>query len=63
MPPWCDNFDDESFARAQTGHLAGARVYVTVNVTLSGMRCNAPAPDSSRVDLAHAFIIQDWGLM
>ena len=30
-----DNFDDESFARAcRQAHLAGARVYVTVNVVV-----------------------------
>ena len=60
------NFDDESFAAAcRRAHLAGARVYVTVNVAVS----TAELPRV--LDLvrrawslgADAFIIQDWGLM
>ena len=60
------NFDDESFAAAcRRAHLAGTRVYVTVNVAVS-------TEEMPRVlDLvrrawelgADAFIIQDWGLM
>ena len=60
------NFDDESFSAAcRRAHLAGARVYVTVNVAVSTeelprvlelVRC-------AWVLGADAFIIQDWGLM
>ena len=60
------NFDDESFSAAcRRAHLAGARVYVTVNVAIS-------TDEMPRVlELvrrawglgADAFIIQDWGLM
>lgn len=59
------NFSNESFEQAcRTAHLAGARVYVTVNIVIK---------DSEMVDAlelvrtcaelgADAFIIQDWGL-
>ncbi len=60
------NFDDESFSAAcRRAHLAGARVYVTVNVAVSTeelprvlklVRCAWELG-------ADAFIIQDWGLM
>ena len=60
-----DNFTDESFAAAcRAAHLAGARVYVTVNIVIKDAemvdalelirRCAALGAD--------AFIIQDWGL-
>ena len=60
-----DNFTDETFAEAcRAAHLAGARVYVTVNIVIK---------DEEMVDAlelvrrcarlgADAFIIQDWGL-
>ena len=60
-----DNFTDESFEKAcRSAHLAGARVYVTVNIVIK---------DEEMVDAlslvrrcaqlgADAFIIQDWGL-
>ena len=60
-----DNFDDASFEQAcRQAHLAGARVYVTVNIVIKDFempealelvrRCAALGAD--------AFIIQDWGL-
>ena len=60
-----DNFTDESFAAAcRAAHLAGVRVYVTVNIVIKDAemvdahelirRCAALGAD--------AFIIQDWGL-
>ncbi|MBE6469267.1 MAG: U32 family peptidase [Coriobacteriaceae bacterium] len=60
-----ENFTDESFAEAcRIAHLAGARVYVTVNIVIKDeemadalelvRRCAALGAD--------AFIIQDWGL-
>ena len=60
-----DNFTDETFAEAcRAAHLAGTRVYVTVNIVIK---------DEEMVDAlelvrrcarlgADAFIIQDWGL-
>lgn len=59
------NFTDETFAEAcRAAHLAGARVYVTVNIVIKDSemtealelvrRCSALGAD--------AFIIQDWGL-
>ncbi len=60
-----DNFTDETFEEAcRAAHLAGARVYVTVNIVIK---------DEEMVDAislvrrcaqlgADAFIIQDWGL-
>ena len=59
------NFTDESFASAcRTAHLAGTRVYVTVNIVIKDAemvealelvrRCTELGAD--------AFIIQDWGL-
>ena len=60
-----DNFTDESFeAACRAAHLAGARVYVTVNIVIKDeevvealelvRRCTQLGAD--------AFIIQDWGL-
>lgn len=61
-----DNFDDESFAAAcRRAHLAGTRVYVTVNVAVS----TAEMPRVLELVRrawglgADAFIIQDWGLL
>ena len=60
-----ENFTDESFAAAcHAAHLAGARVYVTVNIVIK----DAELPRALEVvrhctELgADAFIIQDWGL-
>lgn len=60
-----DNFNDETFeAACRMAHLAGTRVYVTVNIVIKDeemanaleliRRCAALGAD--------AFIIQDWGL-
>ena len=60
------NFDDESFAAAcRRAHLAGARVYVTVNVAVSTKELPRVLGLVLRAwELgADAFIIQDWGLM
>lgn len=60
------NFDDESFAAAcRRAHLAGARVYVTVNVAVSTEEMPRVLELVRRAwELgADAFIIQDWGLM
>ena len=60
------NFDDESFAAAcRRAHLAGARVYVTVNVAISTEEMPRVLELVRRAwGLgADAFIIQDWGLM
>ena len=60
------NFDDESFAAAcRRAHLAGARVYVTVNVAVSTEELPRVLELVRRAwGLgADAFIIQDWGLM
>ena len=60
------NFDDESFAAAcRRAHLAGARVYVTVNVAVSTEEMPRVLELVRRAwGLgADAFIIQDWGLM
>ena len=60
------NFDDESFAAAcRRAHLAGARVYVTVNVAVSTEELPSVLELVRRAwGLgADAFIIQDWGLM
>ena len=60
------NFDDESFAAAcRRAHLAGARVYVTVNVAISTEEMPRVLELVRRAwELgADAFIIQDWGLM
>ena len=61
-----DNFDDESFARAcRQAHLAGARVYVTVNVVVKWDEMQRVLRLIRRAWTlgADAFIIQDWGLM
>lgn len=61
-----DNFDDESFARAcRQAHLAGARVYVTVNVVVKWDEMQRVLRLIRRAWVlgADAFIIQDWGLM
>ena len=59
------NFTDETFAEAcRAAHLAGTRVYVTVNIVIKQSEM------SSALELvrkcaalgADAFIIQDWGL-
>ncbi|MDO4437184.1 MAG: DUF3656 domain-containing protein [Coriobacteriaceae bacterium] len=59
------NFTDESFAAAcRAAHLAGSRVYVTVNIVIK----DEEMPEAlALVDRcwklgADAFIIQDWGL-
>ncbi len=60
------NFDDESFSAAcRRAHLAGARVYVTVNVAISTEEMPRVLELVRRAWLlgADAFIIQDWGLM
>ena len=60
------NFDDESFAAAcRRAHLAGARVYVTVNVAVSTEEMSRVLELVRRAWQlgADAFIIQDWGLM
>lgn len=60
-----DNFTDESFeAACRAAHLAGSRVYVTVNIVI---RDEEMSEALSLVDRcwrlgADAFIIQDWGL-
>ncbi|MBE5023651.1 U32 family peptidase [Olsenella sp. DSM 107455] len=60
------NFDDESFSAAcRRAHLAGSRVYVTVNVAVSSEELPRVLELVRRAwGLgADAFIIQDWGLM
>lgn len=60
-----DNFTDESFeAACRAAHLAGSRVYVTVNIAIKDEEMSEAL---SLVDRcwrlgADAFIIQDWGL-
>lgn len=61
-----DNLDDESFALAcRMAHLAGSRVYVTVNILIR----EDELADALRLvhDCAQAgadaFIVQDWGLL
>lgn len=60
-----DNFTDESFeAACRAAHLAGSRVYVTVNIVIKDEEMSEAR---SLVDRcwrlgADAFIIQDWGL-
>ena len=60
-----DNFTDETFGTAcRAAHLAGARVYVTVNIVIKD---DEMAEALELVDRcwrlgADAFIIQDWGL-
>lgn len=60
-----DNFTDEAFGAAcRAAHLAGSRVYVTVNIVIKDEEMGEAL---SLVDRcwklgADAFIIQDWGL-
>ncbi|WP_270254556.1 U32 family peptidase [Collinsella intestinalis] len=60
-----DNFTDETFeAACRAAHLAGSRVYVTVNIVIKDEEMSVAL---SLVDRcwrlgADAFIIQDWGL-
>ncbi len=60
-----ENFTDESFAAAcRMAHVAGARVYVTVNIAIKDTEM-ADALELIRSCArlgADAFIIQDWGL-
>lgn len=60
-----DNFTDEAFeAACRAAHLAGARVYVTVNVVIKDAEMADALALVSRCWAlgADAFIIQDWGL-
>lgn len=60
-----DNFDDASFEQAcRQAHLAGARVYVTVNIVIKQREMAAALELVRRCAMlgADAFIIQDWGL-
>ena len=60
-----DNFTDETFAAAcRSAHLAGARVYVTVNIVIKDEEMPAALELVRRAAIlgADAFIIQDWGL-
>lgn len=60
-----DNFDDASFQKAcQEAHVAGARVFVTMNVLVTDDEMPAALALAARaVRLgADALIIQDWGL-
>lgn len=60
------NFDDESFAEAcRVAHLAGTRVYVTVNVVVKADEMARALALVRRVWLlgADALIVQDWGLL
>ncbi len=59
------NFTDESFEEAcRAAHLAGTRVYVTVNVVIKDSEMTQALELVERCWLlgADAFIIQDWGL-
>lgn len=59
------SFDDETFAAAcKKAHLAGTRVYVTVNVVIKSDEMTSALALVRRVWLlgADAFIVQDWGL-
>ncbi len=60
------SFDDQSFADAcRRAHLAGARVYVTVNVVVKADEMVRALALARHVWLlgADALIIQDWGLL
>ena len=60
-----DNFDDKTFAAAcRAAHLAGARVYVTVNIVIKQDEMPEALALVRRCSVlgADAFIIQDWGL-
>ncbi len=59
------NFTDEAFAAAcRKAHVAGARVYVTVNIVIKQTEMPAALELVRRCTMlgADAFIIQDWGL-
>lgn len=60
------NFTDEAFGEAcRRAHLAGARVYVTVNIAVATREIPQALALVRRAWLlgADAFIIQDWGLL
>ena len=60
-----DNFDDNTFEEAcRLAHLAGARVYVTVNIVIKQTEMTDALDLVRRCAQlgADAFIIQDWGL-
>lgn len=60
-----DNFTDETFeAACRAAHLAGARVYVTVNIVIKDEEMSQALALVERCWRlgADAFIIQDWGL-
>ena len=60
-----DNFTDETFeAACRAAHLAGARVYVTVNIVIKDTEMPQALELVRRCAQlgADAFIIQDWGL-
>ena len=60
-----DNFTDETFEQAcRAAHLAGARVYVTVNIVIKDEEMVEALELVRRCAQlgADAFIIQDWGL-
>ncbi len=59
------NFTDDTFAEAcRAAHLAGARVYVTVNIVIKQAELEEALALVARCWTlgADAFIIQDWGL-
>ena len=59
------NFTDEAFGQAcRAAHLAGARVYVTVNIVIKDEEMDEACALVERCWRlgADAFIIQDWGL-
>ncbi|MBY4797100.1 DUF3656 domain-containing protein [Collinsella sp. AGMB00827] len=60
-----ENFTDEAFAEAcRAAHIAGARVYVTVNIVIKDTELIDAVELVRRCTIlgADAFIIQDWGL-
>lgn len=60
-----ENFTDEAFeAACRTAHLAGARVYVTINIVIKDREMTGALELVRRCAClgADAFIIQDWGL-
>lgn len=60
-----DNFTDETFeAACRAAHLAGSRVYVTVNIVIKDEEMSQALALVERCWRlgADAFIIQDWGL-
>ena len=59
------NFTDEAFEQAcRAAHLAGSRVYVTVNIVIKESEMSDALQLIHRCSTlgADAFIIQDWGL-